>query len=207
MAPLDDPCRRWHRDLAFLKAKAAKAGLDKSADARLADVLRETLTACDSLLQELDFAYTEHSRLSNAAIDARREWGALFDRLPCPCVCTDGSGFILKANAAAAALLAITARHLDARLLTHFAEDREQFSRLLRRAVWDRIEVHERMSIRPRDRAPILVDATAMSKSAEDNTSVLWFLQPVHDRPAAGRMAKRTGAPGRNMAAASDANV
>ena len=186
-----DPTRRWERELAALKAKAHKAGLDKTADTPLSNVLRETLAACDNVLHDLEIAYAEQSRLSKAAADAAADWNVLLDRLPCACVCTDVNGFILKANPAAASLLAITSRHLDARLLTHFTEDREQFSRALRRAVWDQVEVRERMSIRPRDRAPVIVDAAVMPKSPDDNNTVLWFLQPAHEAPASRKPVRR----------------
>jgi PAS domain-containing protein len=189
VTPLDDPCRRWTRDLLALKSKAARAA--KTADPRVADLLREALAACDGLMQDLQIMTVEQSQLSERLVAAGTEWSTLLDRLPCPCVCTDGTGFILKANAAAASLLAITSRHLDARLLTHFAEDRDQFSRALRRAAWDRVEVHERMSIRPRDRAPVLVDAVVMPKSPDDNTTILWFLQPPSDRAGVSKGARR----------------
>ena len=186
-----DPTRRWGRELAALKAKAHKAGLDRSADTPLSSVVRETLAACDNVLHDLEIAYAEQSRLSKAAADAAADWNVLLDRLPCACVCTDANGFILKANPAAASLLAITSRHLDARLLTHFTEDREQFSRALRRAAWDQVEVRERMSIRPRDRAPVFVDAVVMPKSPDDNTAVLWFLQPAQEALGPRKPARR----------------
>ena len=189
---MDDASRRWTRELLALKTKAAKAV--KGADARVADVLRETLAACDGLLHDLQATAGERSRLSDQIAAAGAEWVSLFDRLPCPCVCTDSQGFILKANAAAASLLAITSRHLDARLLTHFTEDREQFSRVLR-AVGDRVEVRERMSIRPRDRAPVTVDAVVMTKSPSDMGTLLWFLQPEGNRADRFRGDRRTGAP------------
>ena len=187
-----------------LEAKAAKAGLEKTADTRLADLVRAAFAACHGLLHELDIAYAEQARLEKRVAAQETAWTALFDRLPCACVCTDVNGFILKANDAAASLLAISSRHLDARMLTYFAEDREQFSRALRRAAWDRVEVHERMSIRPRDRAPVLVEAVVMTKTPDDNNTLLWFLQPVlQPRP----LAKATRRPNDARAAAAESDL
>jgi PAS domain-containing protein len=205
--PVDDPCRQWKRELAFLKSKAVKAGLEKSATTPLSGVLRDAIAACDAMLRDLETTHAEHARLSKSLSEADSEWGALFERLPCPCVCTDVTGLILKANAAAASLLAVTSRHLDTRLLTHFAEDREQFSRALRRAVWDRVEVHERMSIRPRDRAPVQVNAVVMAKSPDDNNTILWFLQPAGEAAANARNVRRGTAPILDAAGSANANA
>lgn len=177
LPPIDDSARRWTREIATLRSRAIKAGLDKALDSRIADVLRDALVACDSLLQDLNAAHHEHARAAKQVRAADGDWNYFFERLPCACVCTDANGFILKANPAAASLLSISPRHLDARLLTHFAEDREQFVRFLRSVVWEGAEAQGTLTIRPRDRARVVVEMRAVRRTAEDSNTVLWFFQ------------------------------
>lgn len=178
MPPSGDSYRRLTREIANLRHRALKAGLDRELDSRLAEVLRDALAMCDSLLQEVAAAQVEHGGLTGQIRRADDEWNQLFDRLPTACVCTDVNGFIVKANDAAAALFSISTRHLDTRLLTHFAEDREQFVRALNSVVFERDDIEGEINIRPRDRAPVPVHMRAVRRTPEDGNTVIWFFQP-----------------------------
>lgn len=167
-----------------------RAGIDRPSDSSAAEVLRDALAVCDRLLLELSAAHADHRGLAERVSHADADWNHLFERVPSPCVCTDVNGFILRANPAAGALLSISPRHLDARLLTHFAEDRDQFIRALRTAAWEGVEVQGTLTIRPRDRAPVAVDMRALRRTPADHKTILWFLQPIGapvDRPSRGR--------------------
>ena len=65
-----------------------------------------------------------------------------------------------------------------ARLLMHFAEDRDGFGQLLRGLSADGSRHSSPMIIRPRERAPMRVEATVIPRSPGDRTSWLWFFMP-----------------------------
>jgi PAS domain-containing protein len=89
-------------------------------------------------------------------------WSYLFEEMPVPCVETDASGIIFNANRAAATMLNTSVKHLGARLLMHFAEDRDRFGQLLRGLSLDGSRHSSSLVIRPRERAPMHVEATVM---------------------------------------------
>jgi hypothetical protein len=78
---------------------------------------------------------------------------------------------------AAASLLNTSVKHLAARLLMHFSEDRDRFGALLRGLSADS-KHRSPLIIRPRERAPIQLDATVVQRSPGDSASWLWFFTP-----------------------------
>ena len=131
---IDDPVRRWSRELAQLRARAVRAGLDRNTPQPLAlsETLREALAMCVTLVQDLDALKLDSERLTQQVEQSKAEWAYLFDVIPVPCVCTDAEGIILYANQPAALLLNVSTKRLGARMLGHFIEDRSRFATALR---------------------------------------------------------------------------
>lgn len=53
-------------------------------------------------------------------------------RAPIACLTTDAMGQIIGANESASALLNMSAKRMEGRLLLHFAQDRDPFTSLMR---------------------------------------------------------------------------
>ena len=94
---------------------------------------------------------------------------------------------ILGANPAAAVLFNTSVKHLTARLLMHFAEDRDQFGQLLRGLSADNVRHRCALIIRPRERAPVHMEATVVVRSPGDVSSWLWFFRPNEQHDPATR--------------------
>jgi len=175
--------------IAQLRSRAAKARRASSLPDAL-ELIEQSLNLCDAVVRELagDGLKFDDYRLK---LDARTAlWSHLFDEMPVPCVETDASGIILGANRAAAQLLNTSIKHLSARLLMHFAEDRDRFGHLLRELPAISPGPHCVLTLRPRERAPVSVEVTVIARSSDDVSSWLWFLTPAeslrtprHDRP------------------------
>ena len=126
-----DACRRWTIAISQLKSRAAKMRRN-GAPQETADLMEQSLSLCDAIVRDLAGAGLQLDE-SRVKLDAQVAlWTHLFDEMPTACVETDASGVILGANPAAAVLFNTSVKHLTARLLMHFAEDRDQFGQLLR---------------------------------------------------------------------------
>src|SRR5215213_9676752 len=70
---IEETVRKWTRDVAQMRTRAVRAGLDraKSQPAALSDVLRDALNTCVSLLQELAGAGVEYERLQRGLVEER----------------------------------------------------------------------------------------------------------------------------------------
>lgn len=177
---IDDPVRRWTRELAQLRARAVRAGLDRNSPQPLAlsETLREALAMCVTLVQELDALKLDSERLSQQVEHSKAEWDYLFDAIPVPCLCTDAEGVILYANQPAALLLNVSTKRLVTRMLSHFVDDRSRFATALRTLPGAKPQSTE-LTVRPRERAPRAVKAVVLPRSRFDLAELLWFLIPA----------------------------
>jgi PAS domain-containing protein len=180
-----DACRRWTIAISQLKSRAAKARRGGPHDT--AELVDQSLTLCDAVVRDLAGAglQLDESRLK---LDSQISlWTHLFDEMPTACVETDASGVILGGNPAAAVLFNTSVKHLTARLLMHFAEDRDQFGQLLRGLSADGARHRCALVIRPRERAPVHMEATVVVRCPGDLSSWLWFFTPLDQHEHATR--------------------
>jgi hypothetical protein len=175
--------------IAQLRSRAAKARRASSLPDAL-ELIEQSLTLCDEVVRELagnGLKFDDY----RVKLDAQAElWTHLFQEMPVPCVETDASGIIVGANRAAAQLLNTSVKHLSARLLMHFAEDRDKFGHLLGGLSAVAAGPKCLLTLRPRERAPVPVEVTVIARSPGDVSSWLWFMTPAeslrpprHDRP------------------------
>ena len=173
-----DACRRWTVAISQLKSrvgKARRAGVAHDA----ADLVDQSLSLCDAIVRDLAGAGLQLDETRGKLDDQIGLWTHLFDEMPTACVETDASGVILGANPAAAVLFNTSVKHLAARLLMHFAENRDQFGQLLRGLSVDSARHRCALIIRPRERAPVHMEATVVVRSPGDVSSWLWFFMPL----------------------------
>jgi PAS domain-containing protein len=176
--PLIDAARRWAPVVERLKMRLARKmalippNLDEAVD--------EALSTCESLLRDLAASQMENADLSRRLKDLIHEWAYLFEQMPIACVATDRHGTVIQSNPAAAELINMSARHLENRLLAHFIQDREAFSETLKQFDANIGHVGASFVIRPRERAPLMIDAIAVPRTPADPSVWLWFLIPHH---------------------------
>jgi len=142
------------------------------------DVVDQSLSLSDAVVRELAGTGLQFDAYKVKLDEQTALWSYLFEEMPLPCVETDASGIIFNANRAAATMLNTSVKHLGARLLMHFAEDRDRFGQLLRGLSLDGSRHSSSLIIRPRERAPMHVEATVIPRSPGDNSAWLWFFMP-----------------------------
>jgi PAS domain S-box-containing protein len=178
MTAFDDRIASWTRQLSTLRRDSAKRARGMAPE----DAAERALSMCDALLRDLAGAGLECEQAREARRLAEAAWDELFQRLPVPAVLTDAGGRILAANRAAARLLNVSARHLGARELMMFAEDRDGFAALIYgMSAHQRDERHRTMTFRPRERRPLSLDVVVTSLSDATERRV-WFLTPAEPR-------------------------
>jgi PAS domain-containing protein len=185
-----DACRRWTIAISQLKSRAAKGRRNGFAQ-DTAELIDQSLSLCDAIVRDLAGAGLQLDD-SRVKLDSQITlWTHLFDEMPTACVETDASGVILGANPAAAVLFNTSVKHLSARLLMHFAEDRDQFGQLLRGLSTESVRHRCALIIRPRERAPVHMDATVVVRSPGDGSSWLWFFTPLEHHETGTRRHSR----------------
>ena len=156
------------------------------------EVVDQSLSLSDAVVRELAGTGLQFDAYKVKLDEQTALWSYLFEEMPLPCVETDASGIIFNANRAAATMLNTSVKHLGARLLLHFAEDRDRFGQLLRGLPADGSRHRSSLIIRPRERAPIHIEATVIPRTPGDTCSWLWFFMPPdqprvdprrHDKP------------------------
>ena len=180
-----DVCRRWTIAIAQLRSRAAK--IRRGASAEVMEVIDQSLGLCDSVVRDLAGTGLQFDAFKVKLDSQSALWSHLFEEMPAACIETDASGIIFNANRAAASMLNTSVKHLGARLLLHFAEDRDQFGGLIRGLAADGTRHHLSLTIRPRERAPMAVEATVVPRSPGDSSSWLWFFTPAELRHAGSR--------------------
>jgi PAS domain-containing protein len=186
--PQVDPCRRWTFEIARLRQQAEKVRRGRPSPSPV-ELIETCLSSFEALVQEFAAAQWRCEVLMKESQRARDHLSGLLQRLPIAWLEVTGSGVILSANRHAGEILNMSAKHLESRLLMHFAEDREQFASVLcRLPADDRLDVS--LTIRPRERAVLAVDATIIVGQTDDpEPTWLWFL-------SAASMAERGSAKG-----------
>jgi PAS domain-containing protein len=172
-----DVARRWTIAIAQLRNRVAKVRR-AAVPPEVLEVVEQSLTLSDAVVRELAGTGLQLDAYKAKLDEQTALWSYLFEEMPLACVETDASGIIFNANRAAATMLNTSVKHLGARLLLHFAEDRDGFGQLLRGLSSDSSRHSSPMIIRPRERAPIHVEATVFPRSPGDRTSWLWFFIP-----------------------------
>ena len=173
-----DPVPRWSREVAKLRAQTSRAR--RSAASKDGEVAEAALETCESLLRDLAGAQLECERLQARVRAEAAAWERLFEVMPRACLLTDGAGVIVTANAAAGALLNVSARHLKDRELLVFTRDRDAFRVLLQRiGRGAEEEVAGSLAIRPRERRVQQVDVRVVPLSPDSGMWLWFFSSPV----------------------------
>jgi PAS domain S-box-containing protein len=148
------------------------------------NVLPDALDELERAFDELDVICTysqelleQRVRLEAERERTRRRYHALFDGAPEPYVMTDLDGIILEVNTAASDLLHVSPRWLRSKPLDLYVEDRQQFAEALARlngtyAFSDPIPV----TIRPRERARVPVEARVRRFEGDSDRAELWWV-------------------------------
>jgi len=186
-----DVCRRWTLAITQLRNRATKLRRATIPPEAL-DVVEQSLALAESVVRDLAGTDLEFDAFKVKLDEQTALWSHLFEEMPLACVETDASGIIFHANSAAASMLNTSVKHLSARLLMHFAEDRERFGELLRGLSVDGSTHRASLVIRPRERAPLQVEATVVPRVPGDSTSWLWFLMPPDQPHSSARRHNRT---------------
>ena len=173
-----DVCRRWTLQVARLKCEVAKLQR-RPASVESAAVLVEAVGVCESLLHELAGGQLQCEAAHRRVESRVTLWNHLYESMPIACLETDRSGVIVRANRRAGLLLNTSTRYLQDRLLMHFIEDRQAFVALLQRVLMEQHEVMSPLTLRPRERARVEIDVTAMPQDPSGVTTTLWFLVPT----------------------------
>ena len=173
-----DACRRWTIAITQLRSRAARVRRG-AAPPEASELIEEALALCEVVVRDLAGAGLQIDDVKEKLEAQSGLWSHLFGEMPQPCVETDGRGVILSANPAAAVLLNTSVRHLPSRLLMHFADDRDQFGQLLRGLATESGRHRCALVVRPRERAPLRVEATVVVRTPGDAESWLWFLAPL----------------------------
>ena len=170
--------RRWTLEVRRLHERAAKVKRQRPGhDDATSELVESCLAACQMLLQEFAAAELRAHRAERDmhAVDAA--WRYLFDRAPVPWLEVGADGTVIGANTAAGRLLNISPKRLEGRPLLYFFEDRAAVASLFRAGPFESSAPVIQLTLRPRERAPIRVDATVLG--SDDNAPVCWwFLIP-----------------------------
>jgi PAS domain-containing protein len=185
--PDRDVVRRWTIAIAQLRSRAAKVRR-AATPPEVLEIIDQSLTLSEAVVRELAGTGLQFDAFKVKLDEQTALWSYLFEEMPLACVETDASGIIFNANRAAATMLNTSVKHLGARLLMHFAEDRDRFGQLLRGLPSDGSRHRLSLVIRPRERAPFHVEATVIPRTPGDTSSWLWFFMPPDQpHPAARR--------------------
>lgn len=172
-----DACRRWTLAIAQLRSRATKVRRTAISPEAL-DVVDQSLSLAEGVVRDLAGTDLQFDAFKVKLDEQTALWLYLFEEMPLPCVETDASGIIFNANRSAASMLNTSVKHLGARLLMHFAEDRERFGQLLRGLSADGSRHRSSLVIRPRERAPLHLDVAVVPRAPGDSSAWLWFFMP-----------------------------
>jgi PAS domain S-box-containing protein len=148
------------------------------------NALVDTLDELERALDELGAmcAHTQELLSDRARMEAehertRQRYHALFNGAPQPYVMTDLDGVILEVNTAASDLLHVSPRWLRNKPLDLYIEDRHQFAEALARLNGTyAFSEPMRLTIRPRERARVLVEARVKRFERELGRAELWWV-------------------------------
>jgi len=160
--------------------------LQRRADARRepAAVLAKTLAELGTALEEVRVAQEQliesRAHIERLQDELRREadkYWRLFDSMPDAYVVTRPDSTILEVNRAAAQLFNVSQRFLVGKTLSVFVcEDRTRFLVATERAAAQDGPHDMTLKLRPRERAPLSVEARV---SGGDSQTLRWLLRPA----------------------------
>lgn len=182
--------RRW--DSILERARARIAARSRMLPPSVADVVEQTFDTCDALMKEVAACQAEIADLKKTLAGLAGEWAELFAAMPVPCILTDPAGTVLRSNHAAAVLLNVSSRHLESRLITHFIEDRARFIAALNELPSAGDRFSGSFHVRPRERAPLEVDAVAVRYATGGQPGWLWFFTRPEEPPRERERARRS---------------
>lgn len=166
--------RQWTRAIHQSRIRSIQA-VRQTDLAALERLVADSLDLAVALVRRVACLEADLERMHARLIDTDREWESLLDAIPIGCIVTDDDGFIVAANAVAAALLCVSGRSLAARHLILFCEERDRAVGLLRaRRVG---AVTDRLRVRPREHAPIEVDVTVLPDHRANTRQLFWFFR------------------------------
>lgn len=187
---LNEQGRRW--ESVVERSRARLAARSRTLPPNVADAVEQAFDTCDVLVKELAGRQAEVADLRKVLAGLAGEWGQLFAAMPLPCILTDPAGTVRQSNQAAAALLNVSSRHLEGRVMTYFIEDRARFLAALNELphLGDRFSACFR--VRPRERAPLEVDMIAVRHLTGGQPGWLWFFTRSEERPRERERTKRS---------------
>ena len=152
---------------------------DSPSDA-LADTLDElerAFDALDAMCSHTQGLLEQRAHLEAAQERTRRRYHAIFNGAPQPFVMTDLDGVILEVNTTASDLLHVSPRWLRNKPLQLYVDDRLQFAEALAR-LNGTYAFSEPMplTIRPRERARVPVEARVKRFEGESGQAELWWV-------------------------------
>ena len=148
-----------------------------------AKLLGRSITELENALEALRVAHQQlvenRTRLEQMQLELSRErekYWRLFDEMPQAFVITRSDTLITEANRAAAELLNVSQRFLIGKTLSVFVcEDRTRFLLDAARVMSEVAPVDLTLKVRPRERAPLLIQA----KVTADYAGLRWLMQPA----------------------------
>lgn len=131
--------------------------------------------------QEYLIAQREELEQTRAELRAEREkYAQLFDAAPDPYVVTDTDLRVVAANRAAAELFNISQRFLSGKPLSVFiSRDRGRFLANAARLAMAADSALWTFNLRPRERAPLNVEARVVTHVTREGLELHWLLRPA----------------------------
>jgi PAS domain-containing protein len=174
--------RRWVIEIGRLRTRLGKVARRIPPGSHEAGDLSDScLALCDSLLQELAASEVRCGGLAREKRAIETEWNGFVEELPVACLEVDAAGTIVSANTAAGVLLNTSRKHLESRALLYFCEDRDSFTALLRASAFDGGRTPTPLVIRPRERAPVPVQAIIAGRNTENASTQWWWFLTTSD--------------------------
>lgn len=156
-----------------------RAETQKESPALLAKSLAELGTALEEIrVAQEQIIESRHrmEQLQTELADQCAKYWELFDEMPQPYVVTRSDSIIVEVNRAGAELFNVSQRFLVGKAMSVFVcEDRSQFLTHLTRIAGARESASLNFKLRPRERAPLNVEA----KVRGDAATIRWILNPL----------------------------
>ena len=140
--------------------------------AELSTALEEVRVAQEQIVE----SRARMEQLQEELRDQAARYWQLFDEIPQPYVVTRADSIIVEANKAASQLFNVSQRFLVGKALSVFVcEDRGGFLQTSARVAGDSATAELRLKLRPRERAPLEVNATVSAAAGQ----LRWLLKQV----------------------------
>ena len=169
---------------AFRRLATLQRRLESVPDHLVQQGVEETMRALEELRTAQGELLVQRERIEAARADLRTErekYQHLFDTAPQAYLVTDARLTILEANRAGAELFNISQRFLTGKALSvYIAKDRGRFIADAARLAVAGESARWTLGIRPRERAPLIVDARVVAHALPDGLELHWHLRPAN---------------------------